>query len=96
MLDLHHQDGALIRSLGPRPPERREHGLWRKIAGMPRDRIIRIPPRTISGRWATAALAGPAPKSSSTMATISGRPSGLSGRGWRPVRRDLEQRLHAI
>jgi alanyl-tRNA synthetase len=46
--------------------------LWKKIAGFSDDRIIRIPPRTISGRWATPARAARARKSSSTAASTSG------------------------
>jgi alanyl-tRNA synthetase len=32
-------------------------GLWKKVAGLPRSKIIRSRPRTISGRWATPARA---------------------------------------
>ncbi len=72
------------------------HGLWKKIAGLPDSRIIRIPTRTISGAWATPAPAAPAPRSSTTMATTSRRPARLARRGWRPFHRDLEPRLHAV
>ena len=43
--------------------------LWKKIAGLTDDKIIRIPPAITSGPWATLALAARAPKSSSIMAT---------------------------
>ena len=47
-------------------------GHWKKIAGLPDDRIIRIATWTISGRWATPGRAGRAPRSSSTAASTSG------------------------
>ena len=53
---------------GLRRPTTRRVGLWKKIAGLPDDRIIRIATTTISGRWATPAPAAPARRSSTTRA----------------------------
>ena len=51
--------------------------LWRRIAGLPDERIIRIPPPTISGAWAIPAPAARARRSSTTTAThIPGGPPG--------------------
>ena len=72
--------------------------LWRKIAGVPDEQD---PPHRrrrqflVHGRyWAPA---GRARRSSTTMGrSIAGGPARQSGRRGRPLRRDLESRLHAI
>ena len=71
-------------------------GLWRRIAGLPESRIIRIATPTISGRWARPAPAARARRSSTIMATTFPAAARLGrGRG-RPLHRDLESRLHAV
>ena len=53
---------------GPRsmPRTTRRTQLWRKIAGLPERRVLRIPTSDNSGRWARPARAAPAPRSSTT------------------------------
>ena len=54
-------------------------------------------PPTISGRWARPAPAARARRSSTTTAPqIPGGPPGTPDAGRRPLRRDLEPRLHAV
>ncbi len=71
--------------------------LWKRIAGLPDERIIRIadqgqflgdgrqrPLRPLLGNLLRSRPVG------------RGRPARIARRGWRPFRRDLESRLHAI
>jgi alanyl-tRNA synthetase len=46
--------------------------IWKKVAGLPDERIIRIATDDNFWRWATPAPAAPAPRSSTTTATTSG------------------------
>ncbi len=71
--------------------------LWRKIAGLPENRIIRI--ATSDNFWAMGDT-GPCGPCSEIFFDhgdhIGGGPPGIAGRRWRPVRRDLEPGLHAV
>ena len=58
-------------------------------------RVLLMHPTT-SGPWAIPAHAVPAPRSSTTTAITSGVASRFTGRGWRPLHRDLERGLHAV
>ena len=79
------------------PTDDEARALWKKIAGVSDDRIIRIPTRTISGRWAAQVPAARARRSSTTRATGSpGGPPGSAGRRRRPFPRNLESGLHAV
>ena len=71
--------------------------LWKKIAGLPESRIIRIP--TKDNFWSM----GDDGPCGSLLGNLlrpwrpyPGRTAGQPGRGRRPLRRDLEPRVHAI
>ena len=73
--------------------------LWQKVAGVPKDRIFRSTRRTTSGRWATPAPAAPARRSTTTSAPAPPSPAtrtSVPQRRRRPLRRNLESRLHAV
>jgi hypothetical protein len=71
--------------------------LWKKIAGLPEDRIIRI--ATKDNFWAMGDD-GPCGPCSEIFFDhgdhIPGGPPGIAGRGRRPLRRDLEPGVHAV
>lgn len=71
--------------------------LWKKIANLPDERIIRI--ATSDNFWMMGPT-GPCGPCSEIFydhgPEIWGGPPGSPGRGWRPVHRDLEHRLHAV
>jgi alanyl-tRNA synthetase len=70
--------------------------IWKKVAGLPDEKIIRIPTNDNFWMMGPRVPAAPAPRSSMTTAHDLGRPAGHPGRGRRPVHRDLEPRLHAV
>ena len=70
-------------------------GLWRKIAGLPESRIIRIPTSDNFWSMGDTARADPARKSSSITATRSPAAPRQPGPGRRPVHRNLEPGVHA-
>ena len=71
--------------------------LWRRIAGLGEDRILRI--ATSDNFWSMGET-GPCGPCSEIFydhgESYSGRPAGQPGRGRRPLRRDLESGLHAV
>jgi alanyl-tRNA synthetase len=71
--------------------------IWKKIAGLPITKIIRI--STSDNFWSMGDT-GPCGPCSEIFfdhgEDIWGGPPGTPGRGWRPLHRDLEPRLHAI
>ena len=71
--------------------------LWRKVAGLPDERIIRI--ATSDNFWMMGPT-GPCGPCSEIFYDHGPehprRPAGQPGRGRRPLRRDLEPRLHAV
>ncbi len=70
--------------------------LWKKIAGLPDSRIIRIPTSDNFWRMGDTVPAARARKSSSTTATRSRRPARKPRCRRRPLHRDLEPRVHAV
>ena len=71
--------------------------LWRRIARLPDERLIRI--ATKDNFWAMGPD-GPSGPCSEIFYDhgdhLAGGPPGSPGRGRRPLRRDLEPRLHAV
>ncbi len=71
--------------------------LWRKISGLPDDRIVRI--ATSDNFWAMGDT-GPCGPCSEIFYDhgdqYARRPAGLQGRGWRPLCGNLEPGVHAI
>ena len=71
--------------------------LWKKIAGLPESRIIRI--ATSDNFWAMGDT-GPCGPCSEIFFDhgdkIPGGPPGSPDAGWRPLHRNLESRLHAV
>ena len=73
------------------------HGLWRKIAGLPEERVIRIP--TSDNFWAMGRDRPLRPLLRDLLrsrAACGGRPARQRRSGWRPLRRDLEPGVHAV
>ena len=79
------------------PRTTRRRGLWKKIAGLPDDRIIRI--ATSDNFWAMGDT-GPCGPCSEIFfdhgARHPGRPARQPGRRRRPLHRDLEPGVHAV
>ncbi len=71
--------------------------IWRKVAGLPDDRIIRIATADNFWRMGDTGPCGPCSEIFYDHGpSIPGGPPGSAERGWRPVRRDLEPGVHAI
>jgi hypothetical protein len=71
--------------------------LWKKIAGLPEERIIRIATSDNFWRMGDTGPCGPCSEIFFDHGdNIAGGPPGQPGRGRRPVHRDLEPRLHAV
>ena len=72
------------------------HSLWKKVAGLSDDKIVRLGAKSTSGRWVIPGPAVRARGSSTTTARSSGAVRRVPGGGWRPLYRGLEPRLHAV
>jgi alanyl-tRNA synthetase len=72
------------------------HGLWKRIAGLGEDRIIRISTSDNFWRMGDTGPCGPCSEIFYDHGPHRRRPAGLGGCRWRSVHRDLEPRLHAI
>jgi alanyl-tRNA synthetase len=70
--------------------------LWRKIAGLPESRVIRIP--TSDNFWSMGETGpcGPCTEIFYDHGAHSRRPAGFARGRRRPLHRDLESRLHAV